>query len=121
MTKADLLLEVEALSQANDEWMKRCSEMESQLAASRIILQPMYQRFKVEDTGCDCEMCHGMRMLFDKPGGRTMVEEFREQRIALEEAMNLAACLLNEEPITHGRLKKAVVWFARLAGHRVIA
>lgn len=121
LTKAELLREIDALVSANEAWVDRCTDMEAQLAASRMVLQPMYQRFRIEDQGCKCDVCRGMRMLFEKPGGRTMVEEFREQRLALEEAMNLTACLLSEEPVTQGRLKRAVVWFAKLAGRKVMA
>lgn len=119
MKRDELVNELKAAHEANKVWLDRCTEMESQLASSRLVFQPIYQRFRAEDSGCPCEQCCAMRTLFEKPGGRTLVEEYREQRMAIEEAFQILAALIADDEVSPGRVKKAVVWLAKLSGRKV--
>lgn len=119
MTKAELLEEVARSERRCDKWLKKCSEMEAQLASARLVMQPFYQKFKVEDEGCDCEICKAMRDLFEKPGGRALVEDYRECRLAIEEAFQILGSLMAEAEVSRGRMQRATVWLAKLAGRQV--
>lgn len=116
LTKSDLIEELQHLSAANAEWLQRCSEMEAQLAAGRRVLQSLYNNFKVEDQGCRCEMCDGLRDLFQGTGGRAMLEEFREQKMAIREALNVCSAFMAGATVSQGQMKRLVTWLARLGG-----